>query len=73
MVHLILTLLLFWPIAQLKLTQKDYDYFIFGHRHLPMEIKVGENANYLNLGDWIHYYTYGVFDENGLVLEKFEE
>ncbi len=56
-----------------KLTQKDYDYFIFGHRHLPMEVKIGEKATYLNLGDWINYYTYGVFDENGLHLKKFEE
>lgn len=56
-----------------KMTQKDYDFFIFGHRHLPMEIKIGEKAMYLNLGDWINYYTYGVFDENGLHLKKFEE
>lgn len=50
-----------------KLETKHYDYFIFGHRHLPLDIKVGENSRYINLGDWIGYFTYGVF--NG---EKFE-
>ena len=27
-----------------KLETKHYNYFIFGHRHLPMIIKVGENS-----------------------------
>jgi UDP-2,3-diacylglucosamine hydrolase len=34
----------------------------FGHRHLPMKVSVGENSEYVNLGDWISYFTYGVFD-----------
>ncbi len=50
-----------------KLETKHYDYFVFGHRHLPMTIKVGDNSTYVNLGDWIGYFTYGVFDG-----EKFE-
>ncbi len=53
--------------AKRKLESNHYDYFVFGHRHLPMEIKVGENSSYFNLGDWINHYTYGVFDG-----EKFE-
>jgi len=53
--------------AQRKLENKHFDYFVFGHRHLPMELKVGENSIYFNLGDWITHYTYGVFDG-----EKFE-
>ncbi len=48
--------------AKRKLENKHYDYFVFGHRHLPMEIKVGENSTYFNLGDWINHYTFGVFD-----------
>lgn len=38
------------------------DYYIFGHRHLPMNIRINERATYINLGEWIHYNTYGVFD-----------
>ncbi len=57
--------------AKRKLETKHYDYFIFGHRHLPMEIKVGENSTYINLGDWITYYTYGVFDGERFELKKY--
>jgi UDP-2,3-diacylglucosamine hydrolase len=38
------------------------DYYIFGHRHLPMTIHINERAVYINLGEWIHYNTYAVFD-----------
>ncbi len=54
-----------------KLESKHFDYFIFGHRHLPMEIKVGENSTYYNLGDWINHYTYGVFDGVSFELKTF--
>jgi UDP-2,3-diacylglucosamine pyrophosphatase LpxH len=36
----------------------------FGHRHLPMKVSVGENSEYVNLGDWITYFTYGVLTGN---------
>jgi len=58
--------------AKRKLETKHYDYFVFGHRHLPMEIKVGENSTYHNLGDWITHYTYGVFDGTQFELKKYE-
>lgn len=58
--------------AKRKLESKHYDYFVFGHRHLPMEIKVGENSTYHNLGDWITHYTYGVFDGNQFELKKYK-
>lgn len=45
-----------------KLATKHYDYFVFGHRHLPLKIDLQENSKYINLGDWISHYTYGVFD-----------
>ena len=57
--------------AKRKLETAHYDYFVFGHRHFPMEINVGENSTYFNLGDWITYYTYGVFDGESFRLEKF--
>jgi UDP-2,3-diacylglucosamine hydrolase len=55
-----------------KLETQHYDYFVFGHRHLPMVIKVGEHSSYINLGDWIGYFTYGVFDENGFELKEYK-
>ena len=63
-----------WLVAysKRKLKEKHIDYFVFGHRHLPMEISVGENSTYVNLGDWIHHYTYGAFDGQRFELKKFE-
>ena len=48
------------------------DYFIFGHRHLPIYQSIGE-ATYVNIGDWINYFTYAEFDGNSLNLIAFEE
>jgi UDP-2,3-diacylglucosamine hydrolase len=55
-----------------KLEAQHFDYFVFGHRHLPMTIALNESSTYINLGDWIGYFTYGVFDGTQFSLEKFE-
>lgn len=54
-----------------KLESKHFDYFIFGHRHLPLEIELNKNSTYINLGDWINFYTYAVFDGSTTRLKKF--
>jgi UDP-2,3-diacylglucosamine hydrolase len=54
------------------LKKEHYDYFIFGHRHLPMQMQIG-NAEYLNLGEWVNYSTYAVFDGNKLELKHYRE
>lgn len=56
-----------------KLENKHYDYFIFGHRHLPLEIDLNSKSKYINLGDWISYFTYCKMDENGISLLKYED
>ncbi len=56
-----------------KLKEKRYDYFIYGHRHLPMDLEIGENSHYINLGDWITYFTYAVFDGKKFELLPFKE
>ncbi|SDL62765.1 UDP-2,3-diacylglucosamine diphosphatase [Kriegella aquimaris] len=58
--------------AKRKLEQQHYDYFVFGHRHLPLEIDLDANSTYVNLGDWISYYTYGVFDGEKLQLKHYD-
>jgi len=58
--------------ARRKLETKHYDYFLFGHRHLPMEIRIGENSTYVNTGDWITHFTYAVFDGNELSLCRYK-
>lgn len=54
-----------------KLETQHYDHFIFGHRHLPLEISLNENSTYTNLGDWINYYTYAEFNGSALSLKEF--
>lgn len=55
------------------LKSEHFDYFIFGHRHLPIDISVGEHSRYINLGEWINYFTYAVFDGRELKLLTFEQ
>lgn len=55
-----------------KLEEKYRDYFVFGHRHLPLEIKLNPSSKYINLGDWITYYTYGEFDGNSFNLKSYD-
>ncbi len=58
-----------WLIIYCKeiLQKQHYDYFIFGHRHLPINFNLPQSSLYINLGDWVKYYSYAVFD--GLQLE----
>jgi len=60
-----------WLVIYSKeiLAKKHFDYLIFGHRHLPLDIKIG-SSRYINLGDWIQYFTYGVFDGAEFELKK---
>ncbi|MDX1470719.1 MAG: UDP-2,3-diacylglucosamine diphosphatase [Flavobacteriaceae bacterium] len=55
-----------------KLKEKHRDYFVFGHRHLPLEIKMSEKSTYYNLGDWISYFTYGEFDGTIFQIKTYE-
>ena len=54
-----------------KLEDKHRDFFVFGHRHLPLEIQLNERSKYFNLGDWIQYYTYGTFDGENFELKSY--
>jgi len=54
------------------LKREHIDFFIFGHRHLPLDLKVGENSRYVNLGEWMNYQTYAVFDGEKLELKEYK-
>jgi UDP-2,3-diacylglucosamine hydrolase len=60
-----------WLVLYCKeiLEKAHYDYFIFGHRHLPLDIKLKDNSRYINLGDWIKYDSYALFDGKELELK----
>jgi UDP-2,3-diacylglucosamine hydrolase len=55
------------------LAREHYDFFIFGHRHIPMDIQLSTTSRYINLGDWIQHFTYAVYDgENTLLKKRFD-
>jgi UDP-2,3-diacylglucosamine hydrolase len=63
-----------WLIIYSKemLKKKDFDFLIFGHRHLPIDFRLNNGSRYINLGDWIHYYTYAQFDGEQMKLKSFK-
>jgi UDP-2,3-diacylglucosamine hydrolase len=58
-----------WLVQYCKkiILKEKFDFFIFGHRHLPLDINISQSSRYINLGDWISYFSYAVFD--GIDLE----
>ena len=59
--------------AERKLSQKpDLDYFIFGHRHLPIDFTLSDGgARYVNTGDWLHHQSYARWDGQALEVRFF--
>ncbi len=52
---------------------QHHDFYIFGHRHLPLDLKVGEGSRYINLGEWVHFSTYAVFDGQTMELKSYKK
>lgn len=63
-----------WLVMHSKelLKKEHFDYFIYGHRHLPGIFPLTDETDYINLGDWLDNFTYGVFDGEKFELKKFE-
>jgi len=49
-----------------------HDFYIFGHRHLPLDLAVGQGSRYINLGEWVHFSPFAVYDGTTLELKAFE-
>lgn len=64
-----------WLIGYCRevLLSEHVDYFIFGHRHLALDYRLNERSRYINLGDWLSYYSYAVFDGNDVTLKFLNE
>lgn len=62
-----------WLIIYSKdmMRRGNWDYFVFGHRHLPIDFRLENGSRYINLGDWIRYYTYAAFDGVNLELRSY--
>ena len=64
-----------WLIIYCKevLVKAHYDYFIFGHRHYPIDFALNERSRYINLGDWIRNFTYASFDGQDVQLHHWKK
>jgi len=51
----------------------NINFFIFGHRHILLDLMISQTARVVILGDWISYFSYGVFDGENFSLEIFEQ
>jgi len=51
--------------------QDHFDYYIFGHRHLPLDISINQNSRYINLGEWVNFKTYATYDGNTVELKQY--
>jgi UDP-2,3-diacylglucosamine hydrolase len=54
------------------LKTKEFDYFVYGHRHIPLKYQLNDKTHYVCLGDWIKNFTYAEFDGNELNVLKFQ-
>ena len=55
-----------------KLENRHIDYFVFGHRHLPLEFELSDTSIYYNLGEWINYCTYLEVSEGSVALKEWK-
>lgn len=51
--------------------KQKIDYFIFGHRHYPLCVKLNEKSTYYNIGDWITHFSYLMFDGDKVDLKTY--
>jgi UDP-2,3-diacylglucosamine hydrolase len=50
----------------------EIDFFVFGHRHIMLDLQLSQRSRVIILGDWLQYFSYGVFDGERFKLEMFE-
>ncbi len=53
------------------LQKRPVDFFVFGHRHLPMNMEIAPGVRYVNTGDWVKEFSFAVFDGEKLELKWF--
>lgn len=60
-------------VKEKLITTPDINYFVFGHRHILLDLPVSEQAHVVMLGDWLTLFSYAVFNGETLRLESFEQ
>lgn len=64
--------LVLWTKEYLK-SHPDINFFIYGHRHIELDLSLNEHTRMFILGDWINSFTYAVFDGENIYLDNFIE
>jgi UDP-2,3-diacylglucosamine hydrolase len=59
-----------YSIGKLK-ENSEIDFFVFGHRHVPIDHQINEKCRLVILGDWVTNFSYAVFDGENLSLKYF--
>lgn len=62
--------LMAWCREQEKILHRDY--YIFGHRHLTLDLEVAQGSRYLNLGEWVHDSNFAEYNGEKVVLKNFQ-
>lgn len=51
----------------------NINFFVYGHRHIMLDLMLSKSSRVLIIGDWIHNFSYAVFDGEHLFLEEYVE
>ncbi|MEQ8905795.1 UDP-2,3-diacylglucosamine diphosphatase [Ekhidna sp.] len=62
-----------WKYCEIVNQQAHHDYYVFGHRHLALELPVADNSTYFNLGEWVTQCNYLEFDGKQAILKTFKD
>lgn len=54
------------------LAKQHFDYFIFGHRHLPLKIEIQPDVFYINTGEWLKEFSFASFDGKQMLLNTYK-
>jgi UDP-2,3-diacylglucosamine hydrolase len=62
-----------WVYCKELEEKQHHDFYVFGHRHLPLDLKISESSRCINLGEWVQFNTYAEYDGNDLKLKTWNE
>ena len=52
--------------------KQHFDFYVFGHRHLPLILEINNISTYINLGEWLNSNSFGIFDGKDFLIDYFE-
>lgn len=58
-----------WSYCKEMQKRKAHAYYLFGHRHLPLTLEVPPGGTYINLGEWLHSYSYAIYESGEIKLK----